>query len=143
MNTQNLSPTWFRIVVILGVIWNVMGLLSFFFEATMSTELEATLPKEQQGLRTHYSTWTYVVYAAAVFCGTIGSLGLMIKRKWAMHLLLVSMLAVYVQMGHSIFVVKAYEIVGMSQMFMPVLVIIIATLLYMLSKKAANKGWIS
>lgn len=143
MNPKNTPPTWFKIVVFLAIIWNVMGLLSFFFEATMSTEMEAALPKEQQELRVHYTTWTYVVYALAVFCGTIGSLGLLIKRKWAVGVLGVSLIAVYIQMGYSFFVVKAYTVMDISQMFMPIMVLLVATLLYFLAKKSVNKGWIS
>ncbi len=143
MNTRNAPPAWFRIVAVLAILWNVMGLLSFFFEASMSNDMVAELPKEQQDLRLHYTTWTYVVYAIAVFTGTIGSLGLLIKKKWAVSVLGFSLIAVYLQMGHSIFIVKAYEIIGMIQMVMPLVVITIATLLYFLSKKAINKGWIA
>ena len=91
-------PLWFWIVAVLAVLWNLVGLFMFYAELTLTPQAVAALPPEQQQIHAAMPSWVYVFFGIAVIAGTLGSLGLLSRKRWAVPLLLLSLLGVAVQM---------------------------------------------
>ena len=70
----------------------------------------------------------------------MGSLGLVMKKIWAIPLLEVSLLGVLAQNYHTFFASNSIEVLGQAAIGMPIMVIIIAVLLIILGFKMKNKG---
>jgi hypothetical protein len=136
------SPTWFLVVSIIMVIWNLMGVSAFIMDITMSEEAKAALPTAEQALYTRYPLWTKIAYFIAVFGGAIGAMGLVIKKKWAKPMLIVSLIGVIVQMFHSLFIAGSMEVYGPGAAIMPAMVIIFSCFLVWLAHHANKKGWL-
>ena len=83
-----------------------------------------------------------VAYAIAVFAGALGSLMLVLRRKLAVPLLVLSLLAVVVQMGYVFFLSDTLAVMGNAAMAMPLLIIAIAAALVWLARAAAARGWL-
>lgn len=136
-------PLWFWIVSGVCFVWNLMGAVAFVMQMAMSPETLATLPEAERALYETLPAWATAAFAAAVFGGTLGCLGLLLKKAWAVPMFVVSLVGVLVQMGHSFFMSNSFEVYGPGAMVMPIMVIIIAFLLVYLARVANEKGWLS
>lgn len=136
-------PTWFWIVSILALLWNLMGVAAFVMQVNMSPEALAALPDAQRALYETQPTWVMVMFAIAVFGGALGSLMLVLKKKLARPLLLMSLLGVLGQMSHMFLLSDTFQVMGQAAMVMPIVVIVIAAALVWFARVSARRGWIA
>jgi hypothetical protein len=140
---QNKAPAWFLIVGVLALIWNLMGVMAYIAQATMSPEALAALPEAERTLYETTPAWAKAAFAMAVHAGALGCLFLVLKKGWALPLLLLSLASVVVQMVHAFFISDAFAVFGPGGMIMPLMVIVIAIYLVWLARSAKAKGWLS
>ncbi len=136
-------PSWFKVVAIIALIWNLFGVLAFVGQMMLTPEILAELPVAEQELYASTPLWATAAFAIAVFFGALGSLLLLLKKTLATPLLIFSLVGVVVQMLHAFFLSKSLEVLGPNSMIMPVIVIFIAVYLVWLAKKAQTSGWFS
>ncbi len=91
------SPLWYKLVTLIALLWNVAGLLAVAADMSQSPADIAMLPPEQQALYMARPMWSVAASALAVLGGTIGSIGLLLRRGWAQGLLWLSLLGVVFQ----------------------------------------------
>lgn len=137
-------PVWFWIVSVLALIWNIMGVMAYLGNAYMTDEMKAELPPEQLSLIENTPAWATAAFAIAVFAGLIGCIALLLRKKWARPVLLISLIGILVQMSYSFFMTNAPEVYGPVQgVVMPLLIIVIGIALVLLARSASSKGWLS
>jgi hypothetical protein len=73
-------PTWFVLVAALALLWNLVGLYSFYVHVTAGPEVIATWPPAQQQIAAT-PRWIFVPFAVATVGGVLGSLGLLLARR--------------------------------------------------------------
>jgi len=135
------APSWFMIVAVALFVWNLMGVLAFAMQVTMDPEALAVLPDEQRRLYENIPMWATAAFATAVFGGAFGSLLLMLKKNLAGLFLQLSLAGVLVQMFHSFFISKTFEVFGPGGIVMPIMVIVFAVYLVTLATKAKTNQW--
>ncbi|NJN25462.1 MAG: hypothetical protein HC819_05600 [Cyclobacteriaceae bacterium] len=142
MNTPNKPTTFFFIVVILALVWNLIGLASFAMDVTISPDALAALPADQRALYESTPMWLKVLYGLAVVTGTFGCILLLMKKSLARPILIISFVAVLVQMIYSLTMSKALEVYGSAGVIMPLVVLLIAGFLVWYANKAKKAGWL-
>jgi hypothetical protein len=142
-NSSSKVTTWFKVVAIIAILWNIMGLLSFIAHVFISDEALALLPENEAALYSQYPLWTDIVFAIAVFGGLFGSIALLMKKKVAKSLLLLSLLAIVIQMSHSLFLTDSVAVYGNMSYLMPVLLVVVGIGLVWLADYAGKKEWLS
>lgn len=135
-------PTWFVVVAVLAVLWNLFGLWSFYYHFTATPEVVATWPEVQQRIAEVTPSWIFVPFAIATIGGTLGSLGLLLGRRWATPVLLLSLLAIIVQFGAYYLLTPTWALTGMTGAALPLCIAVIGLLLWLLAGKAAARGWL-
>ena len=141
--TTSKPNTGFWIIAVLALLWNLMGVFQYLASTLMAETISESLPKDQVALMNALPSWYYYVFAVAVFAGTIGCLLMLIRKKLAVPVLGISLIGVLIQMGYWLFATDVMNVIGMSAVFMPLVVIIVAIFLYFYSKGAAQKGWLN
>ena len=136
-------PKWFKPIVIIALLWNLIGVINFFIQINLSEEAIAALPEPEQALMNSTPLWSLVAFALGVFGGAIGSLGLLIQKKWAFYPLLFSLVGVVAQMTYWLFFTQAVDVYGSETYTMPVLVILVAFFLLRLAKKGIKEGYLN
>ncbi|MFT3761382.1 MAG: hypothetical protein QM761_01985 [Pseudoxanthomonas sp.] len=136
-------PLWFWIVAVLALLWNLLGVLMFCRQVTMTPEALAALPLEQQQVIAATPGWVNVFYAIAVFAGALGSLGLVLRKRWAVTLLLLSLLGVLADMLALYATTPLWSLTGAAGTAFPLLLIAICLLLWLFARRAAARGWIA
>jgi hypothetical protein len=140
--TTTKPNTGFWIIAVLALLWNLMGVFQYLSSTLWADAIREALPAEQVALMDALPSWYNYVFAVAVFSGVIGSLLLLLRKRLAVPVLGISLLAVLVQMGYWLFATEVMDVVGMTAVIMPLVVIIVAIFLYFYSKGAAQKGWL-
>jgi len=143
MTTTVKPPTWFWVVSIIALLWNLMGVFNYLNQAFNQQAILETLDQAQREAFEGIPAWATAAFALAVFSGTLACIGLLMRKKWARPLFILSLLAAVVQFIHWLFISNAVEAFGPSTYAMPVIVIIIGIYLILFSKKGIEKGWLT
>ena len=68
------TPTWFMVVAVLLLVWNLLGVMAYIMQVTMSPETLAALPDAQRQLYENTPAWATAAFAIAVSGGALGCL---------------------------------------------------------------------
>ncbi|PKA96443.1 hypothetical protein B0O79_0078 [Flavobacteriaceae bacterium MAR_2009_75] len=140
--TLKKPPTWFWIISVIALLWNIMGVMAYLADAYMSVETLAELSQEQRMLYESRPAWATGAFALAVWGGLIGSIGLLLRKKWAYILFIISLIAVLAQNVYQFFLSNTFDVLGTAAMAFPILIIIISILLILFSNWAKKNEFI-
>ncbi len=131
-------PRWFWIASGLGLVWNLVGVAAFL--AQMGMDL-SQLGEAERAYYEDMPLWATVAYGVAVFSGCVGCLALLLRRSWALPMLLLCLVGIVIQIFHSIVLADGIEIFGPEGLALPGAVFLIALLLTWLAHHASRHGW--
>ena len=139
----NSIPKWFWIVSVVLLLWNLMGLAVFGIMMTMIGNAEAmtaaNLNDEQQALINATPSWVNISFAVAVIFGVLGCIALLMRRKFAIPLFVISLLGVLAQNTYVFLMSNTVELMGVG---LAPIVITVAILLIPFAIFCAGKGWL-
>jgi len=142
-SSDKTSPAvWFWVISIIALLWFLMDMSAFFMRVLMSDDVIKAMPENQQHLYRNMPLWVNIVFAGEVFGGTLGCVGLLLRKKWALPLFAVSILGVLSQTFHVYFLSDAISTMGTPAVVMPLLAILIGIGMIVLAKSAISKGWL-
>ncbi len=136
------APKLFWIVSIVAVIWNLLGVMAFVMQVTMSEEAMAALSEAEQALYAAQPAWVTGAFAIAVFAGLGGSIALALRKAIAVAVFAVSLLAVIAQMSYLFALSDTLKVTGAGGAVLPLLILVIAAALLWFSLRARGNGWI-
>lgn len=139
-NSLNKPGTSFWIIGIVALIWNLMGVYAYLAQAYMTADELAALPTEQQELYTNVPAWVTAAFALAVFGGALGCILLLLRKKLATFVFIISFVSILAQMTYNLFMSKAADVYGPGSYLMPLMVVIIGAFLVWYSKKMETQG---
>lgn len=135
-------PSWFKPVAIVALLWNLIGCVAYLSDVSISPEDVAQMSPDQQALYNSRPAWAVSATAIAVWGGALGSIGLFLRKRWALPVLLASLAGVVVQ-DVAIFVMSsAAAMAGAAVYVLQGLVLLIAIGLVLLARKATANGWL-
>ena len=102
----------------------------------------SALPPEQQQIHAVMPSIAYVFFGIAVFSGVLGAIGLLLKKRWALPLLLLSFLGVAAQMATAYATTPVWALTGAGGVVFPLMLVVVCLLLWLFARKAAARGWI-
>jgi hypothetical protein len=135
-------PKSFWILAIAALLWNLLGVAMFLMQINMTPETLAAMPAEQRQVYEATPAWLNIAFAVAVFAGVAGALGLLLKKRWAVTLFLISLLALLAQMMGAYAVTPVWQAYGPAGLGMPILLVVIALLLWVYARKATIRRWL-
>lgn len=136
-------PAWFTWVVTIGLVWNLLGLMSFVAHLMTTPEsLAATMPEPEAALYLNYPLWATYSFGIAVITGTLGCVLLLLKQGWAFWLFLISLVAMLIQNYHAFILVDSYRVFGAGSLTVPILVLVVGLYLMWLSHRGNRQGWL-
>ncbi len=139
--TETKKPTaLFWVIAIVALVWNIFGVLAYLGQAFMTEETLKMLPTAEQELYAATPSWVTAAFAIAVWFGLLGSIALLIKKRFAYPLFLLSLLGVIGQQVYSYFLSDTLEVYGNQAIIMPVIVLILSIVFVWYSKKSIQEG---
>lgn len=140
---MNTDPRWFRPVSVIALLWNLLGCAAYLADVTISPERLSGMTAAQQALYAARPWWAVAATATAVWFGAVGCLGLILRRRWSIWLLMLSLAGVMAQDLWLFVLSGAAAEAGAAVFIMQGLVLIISVALVALSRWALAQGWLS
>lgn len=141
-STGGTLPRSFWIIGILALVWNLLGVASYLMTVTMSPSALAAMTDAERALYQNIPVWVTSSFAIAVFGGTLACILLLMRRRLATTLFLVSLLAILVQMSHTLFMSPMLAVRGAAGAMLPLCVVIAAIFLLWYARGAQGRGWL-
>lgn len=135
-------PKWYIPVAIVALLWNLLGCVAYLMDVMLKPEEIAKLTAAQQAMHNARPAWSIAGTALAVWFGAAGSLGLIIKKRWATAALVASLVGVIVQDVWLFGVSGAATSGGAAAFVLQGLVLLVGVALVMMARTATARGWI-
>ena len=142
MSAKRKAPIWFLIITILLIVWNIIGLLSFYTHITFTNNPELIETAALERLYTQYPLWSVIIFGIAVVTGTAGAITLAMKKRISKFIFVISLIAIIIQMTHNLLMTDVLNILGVQAAILPLAVIIISIFSIWLSSYADRKRWL-
>ena len=143
MNNSSKPPVWFWVVSALALLWNLAGVANYLAQAYATPEMLAAMPEHQREYMEQTPSWVIGCFAIAVWAGSIGSILLLIRKKIAYMVLILSLIGVLGQVSYSLIFSNAIEVYGPSGVILPIFIVGIGVYLVYFAKKSTANGWLS
>jgi hypothetical protein len=131
-------PGWFWIVAVLALLWEAAGVASYLGQVYGATATD----ENQRRLIESTPAWVTGAYAIAVFSGLAGAVALLFRRRWAVALLTLSLIAALLQFGWVILFSEAARLLGSGALVLPIVVMVVAALLVAFARSAQRREWL-
>ena len=100
------------------------------------------MSEAERSLMASSPTFVTALFAIGVFAGAIGALGLVMRRRWARPVLIVSLVAVVLQFGSWLALTDAVAVIGPTVFVMPLIIVLVGIGLVWLAGRAGQRGWL-
>lgn len=132
-------PAWFRIVAVLALVWNLYGVYEYLAAVGIFGGAEPAGAADTAADLT--PVWVTAAFSIAVFAGALGALALLLLKRWAMPLLVLSLVAV-LAWDVWVFFLAGAPAAGNADYLVPLLVTLVAVLLVWLASHGTKRGWL-
>ena len=137
-------PWHLWLIGIVGVLWSLMGVLSFMLTQMHVEAVMSRFPPQQRAYFESFPWWAVAFWAIGVFGGVAGCLLLLLKNRLAFHALLASAIATIVFNLGGLFLLGGLAVMretgGLSLTVFPV---IFAAFLAYYARAMSSKGVLS
>ncbi len=117
MTASTLSPAdrapWHLwLIGILALLWNGMGAFDYLMTQTRNATYMGGFTPEQLDYFYGLPKWSVATWAVSVWSGVLGSVFLLLRRRWAQPVFAVSLLSMLPTFVYNYLLSKGYEIMG-------------------------------
>jgi hypothetical protein len=132
-------PGWFYAVAAVALLFEAFGCFMYIAQVTAD---RMALPLDQRAMWDATPAWMIAAYAIAVWAGLAGAVLLLMRRKLAMPLLLVSLIAVVVQFSGLFLVPQLRQTLPDTALAGPIALIVCCYLIFLFARLAHKRGWL-
>lgn len=137
------TPWHLWVVGGIGLPWNAMGAFDYLMTQTENESYMANFTPEQLEFFYGFPTWLVAFWALAVWGGLAGSALLLMKKKLAVQVFLVSWVCMIVTAIHNFFIANGAEIMGATGAIFSLVIFLFAGFEWFYSKAMAEREVLS
>ena len=132
-------PTSYNIIAGVFLVWNLIGLMFYYQQMTLTPEMMASMGAEIAAFLDATPVWANAGYAIAVNAGVLASIALLLRKSWAFPLFALSFIGVLVQDFDAFVLRDVVAVWGSSAYYVPSAVIVIGLIELWYSRSVANR----
>jgi hypothetical protein len=136
------APKWFLPVAIIALLWNLMGCAAYLSDAMLTAADIAKMSEAEKAMFAARPAWSIAGTAVGVWLGALGCLALIMRKGWAVPLLLLSLLGVIAQDVWLFALAPKNDLVNGTVYGLQAMVLLISIGLVWLSRHAKASGWL-
>jgi hypothetical protein len=134
---------WYRTISVFAVLWMIFGVMAWLMDLRTDQASLDAMTEPQRRLSASRPGWMLFIYGTAVLSGLAGSIGLLLRRAWAVPALALSFAAIVIQFGYTFLVMDAAGLLGPAQALpLPLMIIGIGAFLLWFGWDARKRGMI-
>jgi len=130
---------WFWAAAAASLLFMAMGCVSYIIHVTVDTQ---SLPIDQRAVMEAVPVWMVAAFAVAVWVGLAGAVALVMRRKIAEPLLLVSLVAVLVQFSGYFVDSELRELTPADGLFIPIVIVLLTWTIFWFARHSRQRGWL-
>ncbi len=134
------TPRHLWIIGIVGLLWNIMGVVDYLMTQTRNEAYMAKFSAEELEYFYGIPAWAVSTWALAVWGSLLGTVLLLMRRKLAVPVFLVSLLCLVATTIQNYGLSEGMAIMGATGLIFTVVIFAIAVGLYLYAKKMAKRG---
>ena len=143
-STMNRPPAHLWIVGVVSLLWNAMGAFDYIMTETRNESYMSRFTPEQMDFFTGFPAWVVTLWAIAVWGGVVGSVLLLLKKRLAAPVFLVSLLGMVGTTIHNYILSNGLEVVGgTGPVLFSVVIFVVSIALYVYARKLAQRNVLS
>ncbi len=131
--------SWYWIAAGVSFLFMALGCWMYLSVVTANP---ATLPLDQRNLIEAEPTWMVAAFAIAVWSGLLGAVLLLMRRKIAVPVLLVSLIATIVNFLPYAVVRPVRDLITTNDIAIAVAVVLITGTIYSFARHSRQRGWL-
>lgn len=137
------APKWFLPVAIVALLWNLMGCAAYLSDAMLTAADVAKMSEAEKTMYAARPAWAVAATAVGVWFGALGCLALILRKSWAVPVLLLSLLGVIAQDVWLFLLAPKTDLINGTVYGLQGLVLLISIGLASLARSAKASGWLS
>jgi hypothetical protein len=134
------TPRHLWIVGIVALLWNRMGAYDYVMTEMKNEAYMGQFTPEQLEFFYGFPAWLVVFWALAVWGGVLGAVLLLMRKKLAVPVLVVSFLCMVVTTIHNYGFAGGADVVGGFGILFSVIIFVVALALVVYARSMASKG---
>jgi hypothetical protein len=131
--------SWFKYAAIGAILFMAIGCAGYLMDVTTDP---ASLAVDQRALFAARPLWMTAAYAIAVWVGLLGAILLLMRKRLAEILLLVSLIAAVVTFAPYAVIPRVSELVTTNDIAAAVIVLLITAAIYSFARHSRQRGWL-
>ncbi len=134
------TPRHLWIVGIAALLWNLYGAMDYIMTETKNEAYMSQFTPEQLEFFYGFPAWMVAFWAIAVWGGVLGAVLLLMRKKFAVPVLVVSFLCMVVTAIHNYGFAGGADIVGGGGLAFSAVIFVVALALIIYARSMARKG---
>jgi hypothetical protein len=130
---------WFKFAALVSVLFMMLGCAGYLVSVTVDPN---SLPLDQRNLMLARPLWMVAAYAVAVWVGLAGAILLLMRRKLAVPLLLVSLVGAVLTFLPYAVVPAVSNLVTTNDIAVAVAVVLITGTIWSFARHSRQRGWL-
>jgi hypothetical protein len=130
---------WYMAAAIVSLVLMALGCVALAMHLTAD---QATLPLDQRALFQAEPKWVVAASAVGIIAGTLGALLLVLRRRAAEPLLLVSLLALLVWVVGMFATPSFRDLMSTEHIFIVIVTLAVTWTIYWFARHSRQRGWL-
>lgn len=133
------TPRHLWVVGAIAVLWNAMGAMDYVMTQTKNEGYMSGFTPEQLEFFYGFPTWVVAAWAIAVWGGVVGSVLLLVRKRFAVQAFLASLIGMVITTFHNYVLSNGFEVAGDLFYIVFTAAIFIAAVLLLLYARAMQE----
>jgi uncharacterized membrane protein len=138
--TEGRTPWHVWVIGIVALLWNLVGAYDYLMTQTENTAYMSRFTAEQLDYWYGFPTWVVAAWAIAVWGGVLGAVLLLLKKRLAAPVFLVSFLAMVLTSIHNFLLSDGVAIMGTPAVAFSGVIFLFALGLWLYARAMARQG---
>jgi hypothetical protein len=134
------TPVHLWIVGGLAVLWNLVGAYDYVMTQTRNEDYMAQFSEAQLQYFYGFPAWLEFFWALAVWGSVAGSILLLMRRRWAVPVFLVSFVSMVITAVYNFVLSEGMEIMGTEGLVFSLVIFVVALGLWLYARAMAARG---
>lgn len=140
VETGSKTPKHLWIIGVLALLWNAVGALDYLMTQTKNEAYMEQFTTEQLEFFYGFPTWLVALWAIAVWGGVLGAILLLMRKKLAVMVFLVSFVAMVLTSIQNFVLSNGLEVMGGAGVGFSVVIFLIALGLWLYARAMQKRG---
>jgi hypothetical protein len=134
------TPVHLWIIGVLALLWNLMGAFDYLATQLQLESYMSQFTEEQLAYFYGFPAWAVSGWAFAVWSAVVGSVGLLLRRKWSVWAFAVALIGMAVSSIYTFGVSNGAEMMGSGGVIFSVVIWVISIILLVYTWSQAKRG---